>query len=177
MTPAYAGFIKSASPYGIQNHGLQRYLPIQESREFSPEEEEEIDRMKSRWFPKIFRSLSTPMPELLSSPGKTGIMSGALGAGAGAMAGAGLAQNNKGLGAGIGALIGAGLFGPLGYFSKRVANEDILETMRRLPPGARQRDLLSDPVIQSRLDRQAMTRNSSPTHNAALLALLMSRHR
>lgn len=155
-----------SGPYGISNVGIQSYLPVQAKRSFSSQEQGAIQHGLSQWWPKLFPSYSTPPQELLASPGKSAAIAGTIGALAGVLMtiGSGLpmiAAPALGLGSGI-----------LGYFLRRQKNEDVLDLMHRFPAGATRRDLLSDPVYQAELNRQAMmTASRSNNNGGGALAL------
>lgn len=169
---------ESKEPYDIQQIGTQQYLPINARREFSPEEQERIEKGKSRWFPQIFQSYATDPADTMASPTKSGLLTGLLGAGVGGLAGAHLGSMAGGDrpslgGAGIGGLLGAGaggLIGGLGgMWNRQASNDTTEELMRRLPPGARMRDIESDPVYQRDIDR---SHDSSRT--AAMIAAMQA---
>ena len=163
---------ESKEPYGIQQISTQQYLPVNERREFSPEEQERIEKGKSRWLPQIFQSYATDPADTMASPTKSGLLTGLLGAGVGGLAGARLGSMTKDpTGAGVGGLIGAGLGGLVGgvggMWNRQAENDSTEELMRRLPPGARMRDIESDPVYQRDIDR---SHDSSRT--AAMIAAM-----
>lgn len=121
------------------------------------DEETALEAGKSRWLPRIFQSYGTPVPELMASPAKTGLIfgvpAGLLGAGLGSAIG-GAAQGPSGKGyAGLGALVGGlgagGLAAVAAGMDREAKNEGLEELMRRMPEGAAKRDLLSDPQYQS----------------------------
>lgn len=140
------------SPYkGMGSLAFQQYAPIAKRRNFSPAEQNEVAMGESKVIPKIWQSYETPMYQLLSSPAKAGLMSSV----PGALAGSALGYMAGGRqGAGIGAVGGGALTGFLGYFTRRQHNENIKELMRRLPPHATKRDMLSDPAYQADVERQ-----------------------
>lgn len=145
-------------PYDTPQMGMQQFLPINERREFNPDEQKRIEKGKSRWIPRIFTSYGTDPAETMASPTKQGLLTALLGAGAGGLAGARLGSVGGNLeSAGIGGLIGAGVGGLAGglggMWGREAKNESIEELMRRLPPGARMRDIMSDPVYQRDTDR------------------------
>jgi hypothetical protein len=145
-------------PYGTPQFGAQQYLPINERREFEPEEQERIEKGKDRWIPRIFQSYATDPAETMASPTKQGLLTGLLGAGAGGIGGLALGGLPGGLiGAGLGGVVG----GVGGAWSRQAENESIEELMRRLPPGARMRDIMSDPVFQRDADRTQSDNNSA----------------
>lgn len=126
-------------------------------RQLSPDEEDALEAGKSRWLPRIFQSYGTPIPELMASPLKTGLIfgvpAGLLGAGIGSAIG-GSAHGSDGKGySGMGALIGGlgagGLAAIAASMDREAKNEGLEELMRRMPEGAAKRDLLADPQYQS----------------------------
>ena len=163
-------------PYGMPQFGTQQFLPIDTRREFTPEEQARVDEGQSRWLPRIFTSYATDPAETMASPTKQGLLTALLGAGVGGLAGAHLGGmagggNNRLEGAGVGGLIGAGLGGLVGgvggMWNRQAENDSTEELMRRLPPGARMRDIMSDPVFQRDTDR---TQNAA--QSAAMLAAM-----
>ena len=160
MAPAQSTPVQTAphgssqrSPYGIRNYGVQNYLPIAETRPLATEERAEVQRGLSRWWPKIGAGYATPMSELLASPTKSGILNAGLLGALGSLFG--LTARHSGIAA-IGGGIGAILGGITGFINRRQQNENIIDLMRRFPEGATKRDMLSDPVYQSDLNRSAM---------------------
>jgi hypothetical protein len=156
--------------YGIQNYGVQKYLPIAEKRDLAPEERADAKKGLSQWWPKIGAGYSTPMSELLSSPTKSSIISGGIAGVLGALAGAGMRHSAAiaGLG-GLGAILG----GIGGFISRRQENENILDLMGRFPAGATKRDMLSDPVYQSDLNRRAMQAAARNSGGGDMLTAMM----
>ena len=161
LVPSLRSITKTAeAPYpDMHSLAAQQYAPIQGRREFSPEELEVIERDKSRFLPKIWQSYQTPASRMLASPGKqtlgVGLGAGAIGAGAGGLLGARFFENSPysvPVGATLGGLGVGGLAALLTYFSRKQSNENIEEIMRRLPPGATRRDILSDAVYQKDRD-------------------------
>lgn len=191
LVPSLRGITKSAGPYpGFHSVATQQYAPVMGRREFDPEEEKEIEAGKRRWFPKIFKSYSTPASQLLSSPGKGALMAAvpgaAIGAGLGAMAGGALQPVTEQIyggspsrpgdgkrmayGAAVGGLGLGGLMALLAYYKRKQRNENVEELMGRLPPHATRRDILSDPAYQK--DREmAQSRRT----NAAMVAAMARR--
>ena len=161
-------------PYGMSQFGTQQFLPIDTRREFTPEEQERVDEGQSRWLPRIFTSYATDPAETMASPAKQGLLTGLLGAGVGGLAGAHLGGMSKDpAGAGVGGLIGAGLGGLVGgvggMWNRQAENDSTEELMRRLPPGARMRDIMSDPVFQRDSDR-----SQNAAQSAAMIAAMRS---
>lgn len=135
---------KQANSSGSGNPDVTAQRPL------SAHEEDALRAGKSRWLPRVFQSYGTPIPELMASPLKTGLIFGApigiLGAGLGSALGG---KNNAGMGALLGGL-GAGGLAALAAGADRAAkNEGLEELMRRMPEGASKRDLLADPQYQS----------------------------
>ena len=152
-----------AAPYkGYGPLAIQQFAPISKRRQFSPSELDEVDRGENKLIPKIWQSYQTPMWQLLASPGKTGLISAlpglVAGGGIGGLIGAGF-KNPYGSMAGAitGAGMGAAATGFLGYYARKQRNENIKELMRRLPPHATKRDMLSDPAYQADLERKHQT--------------------
>ena len=123
-------------------------------RQLSPDEERSLEKGRSQWLPRIFQSYGTPIPDLMASPLKTGLIyglpAGVLGAGLGSAIG-GAFTNKPGSGAGalIGGLGAGGLAALAAYADREAKNEGLEELMRRMPEGAAKRDLLADPQYQA----------------------------
>ena len=139
--------------YPPQPLSFQRYLPISSRRELEEEERDEINSMSDRLIPKIWVSKSTPMTHLLASPSKQSLAvlagSGIIGAGVGGAFG-GLSGAARG--AGIGMVPGS-ILATMKYYLRKRENENIVESMRRLPLNATVRDMEADPVYQKEQDR------------------------
>jgi len=131
------------TPAGYQGLALQQYMPVHPRRtEFTPLEQELIRRNLGNVFPKVFKTLADSPAVDLASPIWTGMGTGA--ALGGATAGIGAALGSRG---GTLAGIPVALLGALFGAKARIAsNQDILESMRRIPADGTRRDLLSDPV-------------------------------
>jgi hypothetical protein len=157
---------KPGGAYGMDRVAVQQFTPIQEKRDISPQEAQQVAMNTStRWWPKLYASYGTPLPELMADPTKSGIISGGLGALGGSLLGLAWSGGRPLLGAGIGAAL-LGIGGAItGFFARRQQNENIMDLMRRLPEGATRRDLLSDPAYQAELNRQAMS--TRPTNDLA----------
>jgi hypothetical protein len=100
---------------------------------------------KSRWMPRLFQSPATPLTELLASPAKQGILQGLVGGGLGAGLGYLAGQHlDTGMPTHQLAAIGGGAGGLLGmlrgYGHRREKNDEIVDALRRSPPGATVRD-------------------------------------
>lgn len=188
--------LKSAGPYdGVEQLAHYSHMPVGKKRELTPAEQAAVDEGQGKWFGKVFPSYSTPIPELMSSPLKGGLMSavpgGLVGAVGGGLLGASLPALMDGhtvvggpygappsgtgaaLGAALGGLAGGGATGLLGYFGRRQNNENLEDLMKRLPPDATRRDLLSDPAYQSDADRAEMAASTGSLGRAMLLSSLL----
>jgi len=130
---------------------------ISAHRTLAPHEEDALEAGKKRWLPRIFQSYGTPIPDLMASPLKTGLIfgvpAGLLGAGIGSAIG-GTAHGSDGKGySGMGALIGGlgagGLAAIAAGMDREAKNEGLEELMRRMPEGAAKRDLEADPQYQA----------------------------
>ena len=164
---------KGHGRYDIQRFSAQEYIPVADKRELGPDEQANIAKGESRWFPKLFSHYGTPAHELMASPGKMGLISAVpgalLGGGLGALLGGRIGGGRRGsfdpetamAGAGIGALGGGGLMGVLGGMAQKQENENINDIMSRLPRGATKRDIMSDPAYQADLTRAAMMAGQS----------------
>lgn len=142
--------------YGIQNYGVQRYLPIAERRPLTLQEKDEVRKGLSRWWPKIGAGYSTSIPQMLASPIKNSLLVGGFGGSAAGLLAMAERTSVKRFGA-IGALIGASLCGIGNYIRRKRQNEIMIDLMQRLPEGATKRDLLSDPAYQEDLKRASIT--------------------
>lgn len=179
MTPMMMPAMQPANPGvygGIQNHGVQQYLPIAEKRELEKDEQKRLKKGSDRWWPRIGAGYSTPMDELMADPLKSAILGGAGTAVVGALTGLVTfihSATGRVVAAGLG-LVGGGVLGGItSFINRRQQNDNIEDLMRRLPPGATKRDMLSDPVYQQDLTRQAMNHNNT-TGNIATMALMSS---
>ncbi len=144
--------------YGIQNHGVQSYLPIQDKRAVTTQESAEIEKGLKRWWPKLYASYATPLPEMLASPAKSGLLGGIMMGLLGGILGAA----GRNLAFVLLGLLGGGVLGSVtGYLGRQKRNEDVLDLMKRLPEGATKRDMESDPVYQAELNRRAMAASGS----------------
>lgn len=154
-TPTFGG----ATYNGIPQMGVQSYLPTGEKRDsFSPEEQKDINRGLSQWWPALFASYGTPVWALLANPAKSAFVSSLFGAGiVGTIA---AVKGRFGVGAGL-LTAGVGLVaGTLSYYTRRQQNDNVLDLMKRLPPGATKRDMESDPVYQADLNRKTSEMNA-----------------
>jgi hypothetical protein len=178
--------------YGIDAVGVQNYLPVQEKRQLTPEEQVEIRENLSNWLPTLFPSYGTKAPELLADPVKTGVLTGGLtGTVTGGLAGAMQLLFAHGDVSGITALVAGGvgavtglLSGVMSYFRRNQENSDIIDLMKRLPPGATKRDLLADPVYQQDQQVAQLSRGGTAGNGvlntaltAGILASVLDRRR
>ncbi len=160
--PVYTPYLNDYTRVSVQN-----YLPVSNKREFTSQEQEQIDAGLNQFWPKIYSSYATPLPQMLANPFEYAACIGTLLGAAGACVGALMNKAQPALGVFLGAAVGIGV-GVSSYFQRQQQNENILEIMRRLSPGATKRDLLSDPVYQKDLDRRAMADGNAM--NTALMA-------
>lgn len=109
--------------------------------------QKDVEQARRAWMPRVVRSESTPLTELLASPAKQSL----IGAGVGGLAGGGLGvaagqflpgvpdQLRAALaagGLGLGAVLGASS----AYGRRRRSNDRVIDALRRTPPGATLRD-------------------------------------
>lgn len=153
--------IQLASPalptgaYGVQNVGIQSYLPVNQKRSFTFAEKQSIQTGLGQWWPKIFKSYATPTAQLLANPAKSAILAGGILGLVGLAVGLSANVEHRGLAAGVIGTITGGIGAALGFFGRQQKNEDVLDLMSRFPEGATRRDILSDPVYQADLNRKA----------------------
>lgn len=99
----------------------------------------DVTEGQKQWMPRLFRSQHTPMKELLSSPGKGGVLGALLGGAAGGLAG-GFGGEHMGVEPGIAGPAGAGIGALLGgigmYGHRRRRNDEVIDAMRHLPAGS-----------------------------------------
>ncbi len=170
--------VGAGAPYpGVGQLAVQSFMPTGGRRELSQPERDLVDKGKSRWMPRIFPSYATPAHELMASPLKQSLLWGLPAATLGGLATAGYASQ-AGLGnpvaGGLGALGALGIGGLTALITAKMqnaSNEDVEELMRRLPPGATRRDLMSDPVYQADMNRGFQ----SPRNPSAELAMALGR--
>ena len=135
---------------------IREYAPIGDRRELSPDEESQVAAGESQWAPKLIETDSTTIPDMLASPARGAVAAGAIGAGAGALAGGGIGKlvGHPAIGAAAGAALG-GLPAALHTFlSRHHHNDHLLETMRRLPEGATKRDYDAVELLGQALGRR-----------------------
>lgn len=121
------------------------------------------DESSKAWMPRLFKTESTPLTELLASPGKQGLLGGLAG---GALGGTAGAFANKAVDTGNAdwknALIGGGLGTILGGFQayghRRKENDKVTDALRRTPPGATVADY--EAVQQSDAARKKQTKTA-----------------
>ncbi len=139
---------------------ISRLVPLnirREDEELEPDEQEGVRRGHSQAFPELFQTDATPIPSLMASPAKQGLMAGAaggllgggLGYGAGKLAErfAGTGEHSGPVGALVGGLGGATLAGLARLKGQRKRNEHLEEIMRRLPPGATKHDYVNTEML------------------------------
>lgn len=166
--------IKSAKTdvYPQQYIGLaqQNFLPVSKRRKLSDEEIAFIEQEKSKWIPKIFKSMGDHPAVDMHSPVAAAILQGLIGAALGGFAGHALTHNPKNpnesspgayIGAGLGGLLG----GALGYFNTDAKNETIMDMISRIPEGGTRRDVLADPVYAQMALLAQENAKSSPVGN------------
>lgn len=167
---------------GYQGLAMQQYAPIHARRELSPNEEGEVEREQGKWLRAPFASDSAPISRKMADPLKRALIASLFFAVPGGVAGA---LAGKKLGGGLGAMAAAGsagaaatggLGGLLTYMVNDRTNEDLKEMMRRLPEGARIRDMKSDPVYQKERDRatQMAAARLQGAQSAALRGVMRS---
>jgi len=155
--PAYLNSPQAGSYGNMRRIATEQYIPVMDKRELEKPEEKGTHKKLQQWWPEIGANYGTPLENMLASPQKSAIISG-LGTGLFTAAVGALALMSKKyspIAAIIAGLVGT-VFGTIvGYINRRRENGNILDTMRRLPPGATLRDRLSDPAYQSELNRRA----------------------
>ncbi len=151
--------------YGIKNVGVQQYIPVGHKRDFNTEEQASINKGLKRWWPALIQHYGTPVPQMLASPVKVGILSG-LGVGA-----VGAVVGILGGGTLIGVLAAAGLLlgGITGYMNQERQNGTLIELMRHFPHGATKRDLLSDAAYQKDQDRKVAAASGGNNAGSTIL--------
>lgn len=157
-----------SAPSAASQVGDPRQLPARVRRELEPAELRQIQSSSDRWFPKPNASLATPLTELLASPTKSAAAYGAPFALFGALFGSILGSMSSlrrdflspGLSGGgsggssrlplavFGALLFGGVGALLGYNERQRENENLIDQIRRNPPGALYRDMLDDPAVR-----------------------------
>lgn len=147
---------------------IQQFMGQNPRRELSEEETKKVEDRKRSLLPAFFPNYSDSPAEKMYSPLLPALAMGALGGGAGALAGAGIgrAKGNQEMGALIGGLGVGGVTALLSYLKRKQENANIEEIMRRLPRGATLRDYEADPLIQKNKDRNSQM---------ALMAAMMAR--
>jgi hypothetical protein len=168
-----------ANPYGVsQVVGVQNYLPLGNGvrRPLTPTEVNTLANNEQRWFPAIAPSNLTPLPALVANPTKGAIVNGAVSAlftGVGAslaMLGSKINTTPKLVISVIAATLAGGIGAVSSYLGRKQHNENIIDTMMRLPEGATYRDLKADPVYQAEANRAA---ESSRSTNDTLTTLAL----
>lgn len=136
---------------------IQQFMGQNPRRELSEEETKKVEDRKRALIPALFPNYSDSPAEKMYSPLMPALAMGALGGGAGALAGAGIgkAKGNQEMGALIGGLGAGGIAALISYLKRKQENANIEEIMRRLPRGATLRDYEADPLVQKNQDRDA----------------------
>ena len=136
---------------------IYRFVPVQAERRkaLEPSEEAEIAKGESQWIPNPIQNESTPIANLMASPGKQGLLAGLAAGALGGAAGYGIGSIPK-IGHPVaGAAIGAGLSGLVAAASKYLdqyqGNKNIKEVMRRLPAHATKRDYDAEEMLMDAL--------------------------
>lgn len=134
---------------------IQQFMGQNPRRELSEEETKKVEDRKRALIPALFPNYSDSPAAKMYSPLMPALAMGALGGGAGALAGAGIgkAKGNQGMGALIGGLGVGGIAALISYLERKQENANIEEIMRRLPRGATLRDYEADPLVQKNQDR------------------------
>lgn len=140
---------KQSSSYpGYTNHNVQTMLPMSSRRDLSPGELQAIQHGQQQWIPKIFENLSDSPAVRMTDPARSAALGGALlGVPAALLTASGTGSAGVGLGVGLGA---GGLAALISYMSSRQNNQNIEETMRRIPAGSNLRDFDADPLVTER---------------------------
>ena len=152
-----AAMIKSAAP-GVPARMMGRMIPMEGRRtELAPDEEKEIAEGKSQWLPKILQHEDTPIPRMMASPAKSGLIQALIGALAGGAAGAGIGYGADRLRPGADSsmplmmALGAGTVA-LGMGLHKVKEQSAdnahkEEAIRRLPPHSTKRDYTNSEML------------------------------
>lgn len=153
------------SAYPGQNLNMQHFVPFSGPREFSPDEQAEVDAGKQKWFRGPFASRNDSMARKMADPKKRAVMAFILSTLGGTALGA---QGGKPR---FGAFAGAAAGVPIAALTHAFAdkeNRDIEGDMRRLPRDMTTlRDLESDPAWQARTERKAALGRAAMLANAA----------
>lgn len=164
---------------------ISRLVPLNSRRgdtEMQPQEMQAIDHGQGQLFPEPFQTDATPIPELMASPSKQGLLAGVAGglAGGGLGYGAGkLAERLGGtgehsglIGGLLGGVGGAALAGLSRFKGQRKRNEHLEEIMRRLPPGATKHDYVNSEMLwealMNRFGGEKISRDVGPFAQAFL---------
>lgn len=164
---------KESKPYpNMKQHAHYMYAPLGDRRELTSKEQADIEEGQTNWMPEVFQSYGTEPKNMMASPGKQALLAALLGGASGAVAGGlyGAPLDASGSGALIGGALGAVPAGVLAYLRRKAMNRDIVELMRRSPPGAVKRDLVADPVYQKDQDRGVFFDGRNPLASPGTLA-------
>ena len=111
--------------------------------ELMPEELAAVEQGQRQWIPRTFLSGSTPIPQMMASPGRMAALAGPLFGLAGGAAGLGLTRGNPRAAAGAAGLSGL-LAALLAYKGQQKQNKELLKFMRLSPPGATKQDFMRE---------------------------------
>jgi hypothetical protein len=148
-----------AAPASIPSRMIRNFIPFAPDRRdpLEPFELKQMEEGQSQWFPPIFQTDATPMPHMMASPARQGLLAGATAGALGGAAGYGAGQY-AGIDPRIGAAIGGiplGMIAALLQYKKRwKKNEHIEEVLRRLEPGSTRRDFVVQEMLEHALARR-----------------------
>ena len=128
-----------------EDHDFQVDMPAHRRHGLDEFDRHDVERGQSQWMPQMFQSPNTPIPMMMSHPGKTGLLAGLAGGAAGGLLGGTImSKTHPQLGALIGALGLGGATGLITGLQQKATNDGLLEMMHRLPPGSTKRDLTGE---------------------------------
>lgn len=151
---------KTASvPPAFPTRMIRDFLPFVEKRRdpLQPFELEQIEEGQSQWIPPIFQTDATPMPHMMASPGRQGLLAGLAAGTAGGAAGYAAGQHfgiDPRIGAAVGGIPIGMLAALLQYKNRWKKNEHIEEVLRRLEPGSTRRDFKVQEMLEHALARR-----------------------
>lgn len=144
---------KSAARQDVRKGSAERVAQQPRRERFTPEEERMIQREQSKTFAPWSIGFDESLARKLYNPGPYAALSAVLGAPGGGVLGYGLGLLENRFGRGrvdpgaaaiLGAALGALALGSMGWKERVARNNDIIETLRRLPPGSTIRDVEND---------------------------------